>query len=257
MTHHQKSRPRRTRSLGPLYDAIENGVADPSDPMLKDRIGELKATRDQARIDAERAEDAIDRAGPTTRHRPSRRLPGQPASACGPMAAATAAIISARSPNASKSIRKNCASWDRKACSCARWSPLKAQKRRVLACPALYRSGAPDEIRTHDLCLRRAALYPAELRVPDLRHGPRGQRKVTHRRASWQTRCGAPLWRAPLAAGQSTAAGAAAARARPGAPRTIVAYWSAPDGSGAPRAVIQLAMSPTTTAASRSRISMW
>jgi site-specific DNA recombinase len=47
-----------------LYDAIENGVADLSDPMLKDRIGELKATRDQARLDAERAEDAIERAGP-------------------------------------------------------------------------------------------------------------------------------------------------------------------------------------------------
>ena len=48
-----------------LYDAIENGVADLSDPMLKDRIAELKATRDQARLDAERAEDAIERAGPT------------------------------------------------------------------------------------------------------------------------------------------------------------------------------------------------
>ncbi len=48
-----------------LYDAIENGIADLSDPLLKDRIAELKATRDQARRDAERAEDAIDRAGPT------------------------------------------------------------------------------------------------------------------------------------------------------------------------------------------------
>ena len=47
-----------------LYDAIENGVADLSDPMLKDRISELKATRDQARLDAERAEDAIEWAGP-------------------------------------------------------------------------------------------------------------------------------------------------------------------------------------------------
>jgi hypothetical protein len=28
------------------------------------------------------------------------------------------------------------------------------------------RSGAPERIRTSDLCLRRAALYPAELRVP-------------------------------------------------------------------------------------------
>lgn len=48
-----------------LYDAIENGVADLSDPQLKDRVAELKATRDQARLDAERAENAIDRAGPT------------------------------------------------------------------------------------------------------------------------------------------------------------------------------------------------
>jgi site-specific DNA recombinase len=48
-----------------LYDAIENGIADLSDPMLKDRIGELKATRDQARLDAERAQEAINRAGPS------------------------------------------------------------------------------------------------------------------------------------------------------------------------------------------------
>jgi site-specific DNA recombinase len=47
-----------------LYDAIENGVADLADPMLKDRIAELKATRDQARADAERAEGALDRLGP-------------------------------------------------------------------------------------------------------------------------------------------------------------------------------------------------
>ena len=50
-----------------LYDAIENGVADLSDPMLKERGDELKATRDQARLDAERAEDAIDRTGPSHR----------------------------------------------------------------------------------------------------------------------------------------------------------------------------------------------
>jgi site-specific DNA recombinase len=34
-----------------LYDAIENGVTDLSDLMLKDRITELKAIRDQARAD--------------------------------------------------------------------------------------------------------------------------------------------------------------------------------------------------------------
>ena len=34
--------------------------------------------------------------------------------------------------------------------------------------------GAPGEIRTHDLCLRRAALYPAELRVHRRRLAHRG-----------------------------------------------------------------------------------
>ena len=42
-----------------LYDAIENGIADLADPMLKDCIAELKATRDQARADAERAEGIV------------------------------------------------------------------------------------------------------------------------------------------------------------------------------------------------------
>src|SRR5262249_30258399 len=34
-----------------------------------------------------------------------------------------------------------------------------------LSANGVYGSGAPDRIRTCDLCLRRAALYPAELRV--------------------------------------------------------------------------------------------
>jgi chromosome segregation ATPase len=42
-----------------LYDAIENGVADLADPMLKDRVAELRSIRDQARADAERAEGAL------------------------------------------------------------------------------------------------------------------------------------------------------------------------------------------------------
>src|ERR1700676_2095100 len=48
-----------------LYDAIENGIADLSDPMLKARVAELKAIRDQARADAERPEGAIERLGPS------------------------------------------------------------------------------------------------------------------------------------------------------------------------------------------------
>ena len=42
-----------------------NGISDLADPMLTDRVAELKAIRDQARVDAERAEDAIERSGPT------------------------------------------------------------------------------------------------------------------------------------------------------------------------------------------------
>jgi site-specific DNA recombinase len=145
-----------------LYDAIENGVADLSDPLLKDRIAELKATRDQARLDAERAEDAIGRGGPTITPQALKTFARTAASACGPRTEATAAITSARSPNGSKSIRKNCASRDRKAYSCGRSSLLEAQKRQVLACPVLYRSGAPEEIRTPDPQIRSLMLYPAE-----------------------------------------------------------------------------------------------
>ena len=47
-----------------LYEAIENGVAHLSDPALKERVEELSAIRDQARSDAERADGAIERAGP-------------------------------------------------------------------------------------------------------------------------------------------------------------------------------------------------
>jgi site-specific DNA recombinase len=48
-----------------LYDAIENGIADLSDSMLKDRVAELKAIRDQAHADAERAQEANERTGPS------------------------------------------------------------------------------------------------------------------------------------------------------------------------------------------------
>lgn len=39
-------------------------MMSPISPMLKDRIAELKAIRDQARADAARAQDAIERLGP-------------------------------------------------------------------------------------------------------------------------------------------------------------------------------------------------
>ncbi len=46
-----------------LYDAIEAGVADLDDPALKDRIGGLKAIRDQAKTDAERAQAMLRNSG--------------------------------------------------------------------------------------------------------------------------------------------------------------------------------------------------
>ncbi|MGP1394586.1 MAG: recombinase family protein [Inquilinaceae bacterium] len=46
-----------------LYDAIESGVADLSDPSLKERVAELKATRDQACADADRTKRAVESAG--------------------------------------------------------------------------------------------------------------------------------------------------------------------------------------------------
>jgi hypothetical protein len=58
-----------------------------------------------------------------------------------------AAIFFAHSRNASKPASKNCASWGRKAKRCARLSPPRAQKRRGLAYPVPYRSGALGEIR--------------------------------------------------------------------------------------------------------------
>lgn len=46
-----------------LYDAIEAGVADLDDPALKDRIDGLKAIRDQAKADAERAQAILQHSG--------------------------------------------------------------------------------------------------------------------------------------------------------------------------------------------------
>ncbi len=46
-----------------LYDAIEAGVADLNDPALKDRIDGLKAIRDQAKVDAERAQAMLQNSG--------------------------------------------------------------------------------------------------------------------------------------------------------------------------------------------------
>jgi site-specific DNA recombinase len=49
--------------LGRLYDAIESGLVDKDDSVLKERMAGLKALRDQAKADAERTQVALDSAG--------------------------------------------------------------------------------------------------------------------------------------------------------------------------------------------------
>ena len=69
-----------------LYDAIENGIADVSDPMLKGRVTELKAIHDQARADAERAEGGqnLRQPGPQAHADRIGRLPPRPPPRTGP-----------------------------------------------------------------------------------------------------------------------------------------------------------------------------
>jgi site-specific DNA recombinase len=67
----RRSHAAELRTLGPdaeatltrLYQAIEDGIADLSDPALKDRVTELAAIRDQARVETERVASLVDGAG--------------------------------------------------------------------------------------------------------------------------------------------------------------------------------------------------
>ena len=103
--------------------------------------------------------------GRSSHRRPSKRLPGRPACACAPGRAATAATTSAHSLSALKSMRKKFPPWGAIACFCSRSSPPQAQKRRILACRVLYRSGAHGRIRTSTVRIRNPAHYPVVLRA--------------------------------------------------------------------------------------------
>mgnify|MGYP002653886942 CR=1 FL=1 len=65
-THIAELNRRATESelrLKRLYDAIEAGIADSDDPVLKGRIDGLKAIRDQARANAEHAQAMLNHSG--------------------------------------------------------------------------------------------------------------------------------------------------------------------------------------------------
>ena len=57
------------RRLGRLYEAIENGIADASDPTLKDRVAVLKTERDIARVAFDRAASELRPDARTTEER--------------------------------------------------------------------------------------------------------------------------------------------------------------------------------------------
>ena len=61
----RKRVPKQTPSSSGSTTRSKTAIADVSDPMLKERVTELKAIRDRARADAERAAGALDRLGPS------------------------------------------------------------------------------------------------------------------------------------------------------------------------------------------------
>jgi hypothetical protein len=89
-------------------------VADIDDPALKNRIDGLKAIRDQAKADAERAQAILQNSGSQAvtpemlsklAHTARQRIRSK--------AAATVATIFVRSPSASKSPKERFGLWDR------------------------------------------------------------------------------------------------------------------------------------------------
>ena len=105
-----------------LYDAIEAGVTDLDDPALKERIDGLKAIRDQARADAERAQAMLQHSGSqAVTPQMLRRFASTARQRIRLKAAAIAATISARLPSASRSIPARSASSDQSPGCSRRW----------------------------------------------------------------------------------------------------------------------------------------
>ncbi|WP_423416218.1 hypothetical protein RLW55_08940 [Hyphomicrobium sp. B1] len=110
-----------------LYDAIEAGLADLNDSVLKERMVGLKAIRDQATTDAERAQATLDTTGNqavtpemiegfANVAREKLRLEG----------GVIGGITCAHWRSASRSPIPKFASWDRNRNSCERSWPLQA-----------------------------------------------------------------------------------------------------------------------------------
>ena len=129
-----------------------SGVINAADPSLADRVAGSSAIRNHAHANAERAAAAVERAGPAKGFALS-RWAGAPGRKRRGVEYAGETLRCGVLPRV-EVIRLS------QSCAPAN-SPLPLARN---CCgpkfPAVDRSGAPDRIRTCDLCLRRAALYP-------------------------------------------------------------------------------------------------
>jgi len=125
-----------------LNFAITPGIFALGIEFRVDRVAKLKAVRDQARADAERAEGAIERFGPTITPQALKTFARQARRACGPNQAAT--VATARSRSATNSTPKSSHHGVEKRAPAHARRCLKRENGRVLECRVLYRSGAPS-----------------------------------------------------------------------------------------------------------------
>jgi site-specific DNA recombinase len=115
--------------------------------MLKDRITELKAVRDQARADAERAEGALERLGPSITPRPlktfARTARKRMRTESGGYRHHHLRALAQRVEVDTKEVRIMGST----SVLLRTLVATSSVKQRVLACPVLYRSGAPRSMK--------------------------------------------------------------------------------------------------------------
>ncbi len=148
--------------LGRLYAAIESGLADLNDQTLKDRVAAVKTERDLAQI-------AYDRAVAETN--PRARITDEKIAAF--VETMRSNVLTGDTPFRRAYIRSVIDQVEVDDDEIRIWGRKGVLERLVAAsggsgrreCPVLFGIGAPDRIRTCGLCLRRATLYPAELRA--------------------------------------------------------------------------------------------
>ena len=153
-----------------LYRLVEDGATDPDD-LLQDRITSIRADRDRARAALERARAAVRPAAdisPIVVERFGQAMRDRLTTGEIPFRKAYLGSIVDRVEVDDDEIRIVGRKDVLEQAVLANGAPYQGFA-------VLYANGAPDRIRTCDLCLRRAALYPAELRVPCLARSAGGR----------------------------------------------------------------------------------